>query len=277
VVATSGQPGDVILPTRFTRSDLLQAAAFVALIALAAWGVTLGAGAMPYRWQWHRVLPFVVRVIDGEVYAGPLIRGLGVSLRISALAFGVTILAGLVAALLLISSSIVGRALARAYVEIIRNTPLLVQLYLFYFVLAPILGIGREATGVLALGLFEGAFAAEIIRAGILAVPRAQSEAGESLGLRRAHIYRFVVLPQALRIVLPPLTSLAISLVKHSAIVSAIAIFDMTNEGRNIIADTFMTFEIWLTVALIYLVVTTTMSWLATWLEHRLRTDQQRS
>ncbi len=262
---------------RFSRSDLLQSCAFVVLIVLAAWGITLGAGAMPYRWQWHKIPQFVVRVIDGEVYAGPLIRGLGVSLRISALAFGVTIFAGLMAALLLLSSSIVGRGLARCYVEVIRNTPLLVQLYLFYFVLAPILGIGREATGVLALGLFEGAFAAEIIRAGILAVPQAQTEAGQSLGLARGQIYRFIILPQALRIVLPPLTSLSISLVKHSAIVSAIAIFDLTNEGRNIIADTFMTFEVWLTVALIYLVVTTTMSWLATWLEHRLRTDQQRS
>ena len=260
-----------------SRSNLVQSAAFVALIALAAWGIAVGASAMPYHWQWHRVLPFVVRVIDGEFYAGPLIRGLGVSLRISALAFGVTLVAGLAAALLLLSSSIVGRALARAYVEVIRNTPLLVQLYLFYFVLAPILGIGREATGVLALGLFEGAFAAEIIRAGILAVPHAQTEAAQSLGLMRAQIYRFVVLPQALRIVLPPLTSLSISLVKHSAIVSAIAIFDLTNEGRNIIADTFMTFEIWLTVALIYLVVTTTMSWFASLLEIRLHTDIRRS
>ena len=265
------------MPSRLSRSDLLQWLAFVVLIGLAAWGITIGATAMPYRWQWHRVWPYIFRIIDGEVYAGPLIRGLLVSLRISALGFGVTIAAGLAAALLLLSDSVVGRGLARTYVEIIRNTPLLVQLYLFYFVLAPILGIGREATGVLALGLFEGAFAAEIIRAGILAVPRAQTEAAQSLGLGQKHIYRFIILPQALRIVLPPLTSLSISLVKHSAIVSAIAIFDLTNEGRNIIADTFMTFEVWLTVALIYLVVTTTMSWLASKLEKSMHTDLKRT
>ena len=252
------------------RNDWVQGAAFVLLLGLAGWGIVQGAGAMPYRWQWHRIPPFLYRVIEGELYPGPLLKGLAVSLRIAALGFLVTLAAGLAAALLLLSRSLVGGALARGYVEVVRNTPLLVQLYLFYFIMAPILGIGREATGVLALGLFEGAFAAEIIRAGILAVPAAQSEAAASLGLTRAQTYRLVVLPQALRIVLPPLTSLSISIVKHSAIVSAIAIFDLTNEGRNIIADTFMTFEVWLTVAAIYLVVTTTMSWLAGRLERRL-------
>jgi polar amino acid transport system permease protein len=252
------------------RSTLPQLAMFAALLALAAWAIQHGAAAMPYHWQWQRVPQFLYRTIDGSIYPGPLITGLGVSLRISALGFLVTLVAGLVAALLLLSASPVGRGLARAYVEAIRNTPLLVQLYLFYFVVAPILGMGRELTGILALGLFEGAFAAEVMLAGILAVPRGQPEAALSLGLTKWQAYRRVVLPQAGRIVLPPLVSLSISIVKHSAIVSAIAIFDLTNEARNIIADTFMTFEIWLTVAAIYLVVTTTMSQLAALLERRL-------
>jgi polar amino acid transport system permease protein len=243
---------------------------FVVLLVLAAWAIHRGAAAMPYRWQWPRVLPYLTKTFDGEIYAGPLLKGLGVTLRISAMGFVVALAAGLAAALLMLSDSIAGRFVARIYVEVIRNTPLLVQLYLFYFVLSPILGIGRESTGVLALGLFEGAFAAEIIRAGILAVPRGQAEAARSLGLTQIKIYRLIVLPQALRIVLPPLTSLSISIVKHSAIVSAIAIFDLANEGRNIIADTFMTFEIWLTIAGIYLVVTTIMSQLASKLEQFL-------
>jgi polar amino acid transport system permease protein len=243
---------------------------FVLLLCLGAWAVAMGAQAMPYRWQWHRVLPYLYKTYQGEIYPGPLIKGLGVTLVISAQGFLVTLAAGLLAALLLLSNSVAGRLLARCYVELIRNTPLLVQLYLFYFVLAPVLGLGREATGVLALGLFEGAFAAEIIRAGIQAVPQGQIEAALSLGLTRWQATRQVVLPQAVRIVLPPLTSLSISLVKNSAIVSAIAIFDLTNEGRNAIADTYMTFEIWLTVAAIYLVVTTTMSQLARRLENRL-------
>ena len=245
-------------------------AGFVAIAGLLLWLVVHGAGAMPYRWQWARVVPYLVISHQDGFHPGPLLRGLGVTLSISAWGFAVTLAAGLATALLAQSRSIVGRAVARGYVELIRNTPLLVQLYLFYFVLAPILGIGREATGILALGLFEGAFAAEIIRAGIAAVPRGQWEAGASLGLSAWRLRRHIILPQATRIVLPPLTSLSISLVKHSAIVSAIAIFDLTNEARNIIADTFLTFEIWLTIAAIYLAVTTTMSALATLLERRL-------
>ena len=255
---------------RLWRSTPIQIAAFVGLLAAAGWLLASGAAATPYRWQWQRVTPFLFKTYQGEIYAGPLLKGLGLSVSISAWAFAVTLAAGLVAALLLLSNSVVGRAVARFYVEVVRNTPLLVQLYLFYFVLSPILGIGRQMTGILALGIFEGAFAAEIIRAGILAVPRGQWEAAASLGLTRAASLRTVILPQAVRIVLPPLTSLAISLVKHSAIVSAIAIFDLTNEARSIIADTFLTFEIWLTVAAIYLVVTTTLSALARLLERRL-------
>lgn len=253
----------------------MQIAAFLVVVGGIAWLVSRGAGAMPYRWQWGRVLPYLYKTYEGAIYPGPLLRGLGVTLQISAWGFVVTLLAGLGAALLGMSHSIVGRAVARAYVELIRNTPLLVQIYLFYFVLSPILGIGRDLTGILALGLFEGAFAAEIIRAGIAAVPRGQWEAAESLGLSPARVRRHIILPQAARIVLPPLTSLAISLVKHSSIVSAIAIFDLTNEARNVIADTFLTFEIWLTIAAIYLIVTTTMSWLASRLERRLASGRR--
>ena len=132
---------------------------------------------MPYRWQWERVLPYLYKTYEGSFYPGPLLKGLAVTLWISALGFVVTLASGVAAALLGLSGAPVGRAVARGYVELVRNTPLLVQLYLFYFVLAPILGLGREATGVLALGLFEGAFAAEVIRAGILAVPVGQHAA----------------------------------------------------------------------------------------------------
>jgi polar amino acid transport system permease protein len=158
-----------------------------------------------------------------------------------------------------------------AYVEAIRNTPLLVQLYIVYFILAPILGLDRFWAGVLALAIFEGAFAAEIFRGGIQAVRLGQWEAAWTLGLSRTQAYRLIVLPQALRVILPPLAGLGVSLIKHSAIVSVIAIFDLTNEGRNVISDTFMTFEIWLTVAALYLCVTVTLSLAVQGLERRLR------
>jgi polar amino acid transport system permease protein len=256
--------GRLLAGCRADGGKMLQ---FALLVILAVTLVVYGGRSMGYNWQWYRVPPFLLRVVDGEIVWGPLLRGLVVTLEISALALVLTAIIGLTAALLRLSRSIVGRILARCYLEIIRNTPLLVQLYLFYFVIAPILGIERFWTGVLCLAVFEGSFATEIIRAGIQAVPAGQWEAASSLGLSRYVALRRVILPQALRLIFPPMTGLAVSLVKHSAIVSVIAIFDLTNEARNAIADTFMTFEIWLTTAAIYLVITISLSLFVGYLE----------
>ncbi len=256
----------VRLPT-WSRAQGGKVVQFALLVLLTAVLVIHGGQSMGYNWQWYRVPQFLYRVVDGEIIWGPLLRGLMVTLEISALALVLTAVIGLTAALLRLSHSIVGRCLARGYLEIIRNTPLLVQLYLFYFVIAPILGIERFWTGVLCLSVFEGSFATEIIRAGIQAVPAGQWEAAASLGLSRYVTMRRVILPQALRLIFPPMTGLAVSLIKHSAIVSVIAIFDLTNEARNVIADTFMTFEIWLTTAAIYLVITISLSIFVGYLE----------
>ncbi|HUK09242.1 MAG TPA: amino acid ABC transporter permease [Stellaceae bacterium] len=241
-------------------------------LALAAivWVVLNGAGAFGYNWQWYRVPPYIARVADGQIIWGPLVRGLLVTLEISAWGLILTLAIGLVTALLRTSRSFAGRVLAGGYVQIIRNTPLLVQLYLFYFVLAPILGIGRFWTGILCLGFFEGSFAAEIFRAGIQSIPKGQWEASGSLGLGRYVTLRSVILPQAFQLMLPPLTGQAVSLIKDSSIVSVIAVFDLTNEGRTIISDTFMSFEIWFTVAAIYLVLTISLSAVAGHLERRV-------
>lgn len=173
-------------------------------------------------------------------------------------------------ALLRLSLSPVGRGLAFGYLELVRNTPLLIQIFLIYFVFAPILDIERFAAAVLALSLFEGAYASEIIRAGILAIPRGQWEAGASLGMTRGQNYRHIVLPQALRQMAPPLTSQGISLIKDSALVSTIAIYDLTMQGQQIVAETFLTFEIWFTVAALYLALTLSLSALVKLLEWRL-------
>lgn len=244
--------------------------AFLALLAGLGWTLLEGASALHYNWQWYRVPQYLYRIEEGVFYAGPLLRGLGVTLELTGWSLLLTVVFGLTAALLQRSTSWAGHAVARVYVESIRNTPMLVQLYLVYFVLAPILDLDRFAAAVLALALFEGAFAAEIFRAGIEAVPRGQWEAADALGLSRYAVYRHVILPQAVRIVLPPLTGLAVSLIKHSALVSVIAVADLTTEGRNLIADTFMPFELWFTVAALYLALTTSLSLLVGWLERRL-------
>jgi polar amino acid transport system permease protein len=230
-----------------------------------------GAQAMHYQWQWYRVPAFLWRTVDGEGFPGPLLRGLAVTLEIAALSAGITLLAGLVTALMRMSPSWAARFLATFYLEVVRNTPILVQIYLFYFVLAPILGIGRFAVGVLSLSFFEATLAAEVIRGSIQAVPHGQWEAGRAMGLRPHQVLRRVVLPQALPLMLPPLTGVMINLVKHSAIVSVIAIADLATEARNMISDTLMSFEIWLTVAAIYLAITLSLSIAAQLLERRLQ------
>jgi polar amino acid transport system permease protein len=184
---------------------------------------------------------------------------------------GLSLLIGLLAMLLRRSTSLVARSVGTFYIESIRNTPLLIQLYVLYFVFAPVLGIGAFASAVLALSLFEGAYMAEIFRAGIQSVPKGQWEAAYSLGMTTPATYRKVILPQAVRKVLPPLTNQAISLVKDSALVATISVFDMTMQGQAIIAETFMTFEIWFTIAAIYLVINLSLSFAVRGMEKRLR------
>jgi polar amino acid transport system permease protein len=253
------------------RSDLAQTAQFLVLVAIVVWLTMRGADAMGYNWQWYRVPQYFFRVIDDQLIWGPLVIGAIETLKISAWSLLLTVALGLATAVLRMSDSISGRILSRGYMEAIRNTPLLVQLNLFYFVIGPIFGIDRFWTGVLCLAVFEGAFASEIFRAGILAVPKGQWEASSGLGLSRFDTYRYVVLPQAVMMMLPPLASLAITLVKHSAIVSVIALFELTTAGRDIISQTFMSFEIWFTVAAIYLAITLILSAFVSYLEHRFR------
>lgn len=237
---------------------------------LVIWGVYQGAASMSYNWQWYRIPRAIYRVIDGELIWGPLARGLVVTLEITLWSALIAFALGLCTALLRLSRSWAGHLLATIYLELVRNTPLLVQMYLFYFVLSPILGIERFWTGVLCLAFFEASFIAEIIRGGILSVPKGQWEGAGSLGLKSSQTYTQIILPQAVPIMLPPLTSAVVNLIKNSAIVSTIAIFDLSNEGRNVIADTFLSFEVWLTVAAIYLVMTVSLSAIASHLERRL-------
>lgn len=239
--------------------------------ALLAWLIYLGATSMGYNWQWYRVPRYFYRVVDGELIWGPLVKGLLVTLQITLWSGILALAIGLATAILRLSRSASGYALATSYLELVRNTPLLVQMFLFYFVLAPIFGIERFWTGIVCLAFFEAAFISEIIRGGILSVSRGQWEAASALGLGVSDVYQRVILPQALPIMLPPLTSAIVNLVKNSAIVSTIAIFDLTTEGRNIIADTFMSFEIWFTVAGIYLALTLSLSTLVDVMERRAR------
>ncbi|NOI67876.1 amino acid ABC transporter permease [Vibrio sp. 99-8-1] len=240
------------------------------LLAGLSWLLDSGADAMGYRWQWHRIPDYLWFYEDQQWWPAELLEGLLVTIKVSMLSLAATLILGLITALLRLSNSIVGRFLARSYIEIIRNTPLLVQIYLLYFVFGPVIGLDRFATAVLALAIFQGAYTAEVFRAGLNSIDKGQFEAASTLGLSRFFTYRDIILPQVIQKTLPPLTNEAVSLVKNSSIVSVMAIFDLTTEGRNIVSETAMPFEIWFTVAAIYLLLTLSLSGLAAYMEHKL-------
>jgi polar amino acid transport system permease protein len=251
------------------RRALTDTGKFLLLAGLAVWLLMRGTDGLGYPWQWYRVPRFLLSFEGGAWTAGPLLTGLGVTLEISALSLVLSLLLGLAAALMRLSASWTARALARGYLELIRNTPLLIQIFFIYFVMAPVLDMGAFASAVLALSLFEGAYAAEIIRGGIVSLPRGQWEAAHSLGLGAWDTYGRVILPQALRRVLPPLAGQGISLIKDSSLVSTIAVYELTMEGQRIVSETFLAFEIWFTVAAVYLVITLSLSLAVRTLERR--------
>lgn len=234
------------------------------------WLLDSGAQAMGYQWQWQRIPDYLFYFEDGEWWPAELIEGLLVTLKISGLSLVATLVIGMTAALLRLSDSVVGRCLAKSYIELIRNTPLLVQIYLLYFVFGPVIGLDRFSTAILALALFQGAYTAEVFRSGLNSIPQGQFEAARSLGLSKLSTYWDIILPQMLRKTLPPLTNEVVSLVKNSSIVSVMAIFDLTTEARNIVSETALPFEIWFTVAAIYLLLTLSLSGISAWFEHRL-------
>jgi len=259
------------IPAEARREALIDGGKFLLLAGLAVWLLTMGTHGLGYHWQWYRVPRFLFSTTAGQWTAGPLLTGLGVTLEISACALVLSLILGLTTALFNLSASWTARALARGYLELIRNTPLLIQIFFIYFVVAPVLDIGAFASAVLALTLFEGAYAAEIFRAGIVSLHRGQWEAAHSLGLGAFDTYRDVILPQAVRRVLPPLAGQGISLIKDSSLVSTIAVYDLTMEGQKIVSETFLAFEIWFTVAAIYLVLTFSLSFAVRALERRMK------
>lgn len=222
-----------------------------------------------YNWQWYRVPQYLLTFENGQMIAGPLLNGLKITLHITWISMILSMGFGLITALFRLSSSFMARAMARMYLEIIRNTPLLVQLFFMYFVLAPILDLSRYTAAILSLSLFEGAYASEIFRAGILTIEKGQWEAGYSLGFNTSQCYRHIILPQGVRKMLPPLTGQAVSLIKDSALVSTIAIYDLTMRGQAIIAETFLAFEIWFTIAAMYLILTFSLSTGVVFMEKR--------
>lgn len=201
---------------------------------------------------------------------GPLSIGLWVTIKISFISLIFAILLGGIFGLMRISDKPVLRYLAITYVEVIRGTPLLVQIFIVYFFIGTVFDFGRFAAGVAALSIFTGAYVAEIIRGGIQSIPPGQMEAARSVGMSYVKAMTYVVMPQAIRRTLPPLAGQFINLIKDSSLVSVISITDLTKAGREVVSGSFAPFEVWFTVAGLYLLVTGSLSWLIQRFEKRL-------
>jgi polar amino acid transport system permease protein len=244
---------------------------FALLVVAIVWTLSLSSERVGYYWQWYLIPRYIYTIENGHFVAGPLLQGLGMTLQISAISLVLSLLLGLGVALLRLSSSIVGRFLARLYLEITRGMPSLVQIYLWYFVIGPLMGIGRNESALVALTTITASFMSEIFRAGIVSIGKGQWEAAHSVGLSTFDTYRYIILPQALRRVLPPLTSQIITLIKTSSLVSLVSITELTLEARVVASRTFMVFEVWFTVAAIYLVLTVPLSTITNYMEKRFR------
>jgi polar amino acid transport system permease protein len=202
------------------------------------------------------------------------------TLKVSLYSIVFGIILGLIGGVARISSNPTLKWSAITYVELIRGSPLLVQIFIWYFVLATLVnellkkyGIAEIPAlwyGVAALACFTGAYVTEIVRAGIQSIHRGQIEAARSLGMTGAQALRYIILPQALRRILPPLAGQFISLIKDSSLLGMIAIRELTKATREAITVSLQPYEFWFVCALLYLVLTFTLSMFVQYLERRM-------
>jgi len=242
-------------------------------------------------WWGLVVLVIGLAVTLVTVKADPFLRillfvrdGIAVTAFITVSAFMFTLVLGMIGGLGRLSQNWVIHGIATLYVEIVRGIPLLVQLIWWYFAFPVVIqGIGRwlniEAianyqsnaifTAVTGLTVCYGAYMSEIYRAGIQSIPKGQAEAARSLGMTHFQSMRHVVLPQAVRVVLPPVGNEFIALLKDSCLVSVVAVADLTRRGREFMAVHFNPIEVWTMVALLYLIMTLFLARLVSWVEKK--------
>lgn len=206
-------------------------------------------------------------------YAGPLGEGFINTLTASVIALFLSTFIGTIMGMLQVSENRLVVKLASAYVEFFRNIPLLVIVMFFYVVIPmywfPISGF---TSGVIGLTIYTSSFIADNVRAGILSIPKGQTEAGLSQGLTRSEVMRYIVLPQAIRIIIPPLGNQFINLVKNSSVLAMVAGLDLMYYGDLIASETFNTFDSYILVAIFYLFITVPLTFGLKKLEQKLKT-----
>jgi polar amino acid transport system permease protein len=215
--------------------------------------------------------------------------GIWVSLSVTVISFVLVLVTGLVVGLGRLSKNKIINGISTVFVEVIRGIPLLVQLLFWYFAFPSVIqGIGKllhitylekylaNPVGMAILGLTfcYAAYMAEIYRAGIQSIAKGQMEAARSLGMSHIEAMRYIILPQAIRVILPPVGNEFISLLKDSSLVSVVAVADITRRGREFMAANFIPVETWTMVALLYLTMTLFSARIVTWVEHRTRLER---
>lgn len=282
---------------RLTLVDFALFAGVAVLVLYAGYRIN---DVLVYDWSWSRVLNFIIRYDEasGTYVANLLLYGLATTLRLAVWATILASVIGVVMGYWRTSENLTLRILSRGYVELIRNLPPLVFIFIFYFFISsqifPALGIDNIDTtsslvdnrmfrfmfgdpqllsnflaGVLVLAMFEGAYITEIVRAGIQSIAHGQWEAARAIGLSRTNVLRDVILPQAVRKILPPLAGQFISLIKDSAIVSLISIQELTYLATEVAATTTKVFETWILVGAMYFILCYSFALLFGWLERR--------
>ncbi len=272
----------------FTPLDLVVGILLLVITVYLVYRVKVG---LNYKWSWGTIPQYLFRfdTESGRWVPNLLIQGLFTTIRLS---FWATILATLIGTamgLFRISHSLFKRLIGRTFVELIRNTPPLVLIFIFYFFVSdqilPILGVedfirSRSAdtqaflslilappsqftgfiSALITLAIFEASFITEIVRAGIQSIEKGQWEASYALGLSWWQQMRYIILPQAVQRILPPLAGQFISTIKDSAVVSIISIPELTFQGMELMAATYLTFECWITITVLYLLLTLSLS-----------------
>ena len=198
-----------------------------------------------------------------------------VTLELTALAVAFGMVLGLVCGLLRLAPQFkLGYYLAGLYIDFFRGTPLFVQILLLYFGVLPVFGeIGAFASAVIACSLNSGAYIAEIVRAGIQAIDKGQMEAGRSLGMNQRQAMWYIILPQAYKVVIPPLINEFIAMLKDTSLVSIISVSELTLRGKLIYASSYEPAWVWGTVAIIYFIMTKLLAMFGDYMERRLATE----
>jgi polar amino acid transport system permease protein len=199
-------------------------------------------------------------------------KGWLITITLSVASLALSSILGLIVALSSQSKLAILKILSRIYVEIIRGTPLLVQILFFYYIVANNLGLeNRYVAGIIILSIFNGAYIAEMIRSGIEFVSSTQIESAKAIGLSKFQAYRFVIFPQAFRQVIPVLTGQFASIIKDSSLLSIIGINELTNSAQQINSATYTTLEVYLPLGLAYLLLTLPISLWSKSLEKRFK------